>query len=196
MIRRHSEQLMQEIKLELDNYDTLSDKDKEKIISLIDQKISDLSILIFRDLNKDYEELQRISKAIKSVVRNALVKEYKDPTQIALQIIGGLAAIGGGFAAGAGLVYGGNAGNMALKLGKLAMSGSQGISLIDKIPENFSQARKLVEQDEMDIVKNDISNNEEFKRDMRQAYNKEFQHSRDHSSQEHSTKREVVSRGG
>lgn len=194
-LQRPSERLYQEIKHELDNFDNLSDKDKEIILKVIDQKVADLSILLFRDLNRDYDELQRISKTIKAAVRDALAKEFKDPTQTALQIIGGVAAIGGGFAAGGGLIAGGNQGIMVMKLGKLAMSGSQGFSLIDKVPESFSQATKTVLQDQKENAQSEISNEEEWKREVRQATNEQTRRRQERDSSEHSTFREMSGRG-
>ncbi|MFN4175122.1 MAG: hypothetical protein ACK4HV_08485, partial [Parachlamydiaceae bacterium] len=178
----------------LDNYNNLSEKEKEEVLSLIDQKIADLRVILFNQLSHDYEEDQRIARKVKGIVRKALADEYKKPTQIAFEIIGGLAAVAGGGAAAAGLVYGGASGAMAVKLGKLAMSGSQGVGMFAKVPENFSQAEKTVLQDDLDTTKNNISHDEEGKRESRQTYNRILQARKDQASQEHSAKREVLGR--
>lgn len=193
--RKQYEQVIHdEIKAELDNYSNLSQNEKDHILSIIDQKISDLRILQFKYLSHDYEELRRIARIIKGFVRQALAKEYTKPSQIAIEIIGGLASVLGGVAAGGGIIYGGQAGNMALKLGKISMSGSQGISMFAKVPENFSQAEKVVLQDEMDTSKNQMSTEEEAKRESVQTYNRILQSDRDKNSQLHATKKEVLGR--
>ncbi len=192
--KNYEQKILEEIKSELDNYNNLSDKEKEVILSIIDQKISDLRVILFNHLSHDYEEDQRIARTVKGIVRKALAAEYTKPTQIAFEIIGGLAAVAGGGAAAGGLIYGGSAGAMAVKLGKLAMSGSQGVSMFAKVPENFSQAEKTVLQDDLDTSKNNISNDEEGKRDSRQTYNRILQAKKDQNSQEHSAKREILGR--
>ncbi len=185
--------MIEQITLEENKLNTCSEKEKEIILSRIDQMISDLCQLMFFELGKTQKEIEEKTKEMKRIFRKQVQDDMTSVRQLVIDSISAAVQIGGGVAVGWGAFSTTASAKLLTKVGGAAQSIGQGVGQAGNISRGFKDAEQFKDQGLYEDSQRSISESHDSYREALEQRKRQAQTARDEDGKKFSIKRELTS---